>query len=61
EFLFLDEPTNHLDIPSIEELENALVHFPGGFLCSSHDQQFIRSITKEVFQLQPTHVESVYL
>jgi ATP-binding cassette subfamily F protein 3 len=61
EFLFLDEPTNHLDIPSIEELENALGQFPGGFLCCSHDQQFIRSITKEVFQLQPTHVESVYL
>jgi ATP-binding cassette subfamily F protein 3 len=61
EFLFLDEPTNHLDIPSIEELENALGQFPGGFLCCSHVQQFIRSITQEVFQLHPTHIESIYL
>lgn len=39
--LILDEPTNHLDLPSIEELENALVAYQGGVLYTSHDSHFI--------------------
>jgi len=39
--LILDEPTNHLDLPSIEELENALVDFDGAILYISHDTYFI--------------------
>lgn len=39
--LILDEPTNHLDLPSIEELENALIKFEGGIIYISHDTYFI--------------------
>jgi ATP-binding cassette, subfamily F, member 3 len=38
--LILDEPTNHLDLPSIEELENALIGFKGAVIYISHDSYF---------------------
>lgn len=49
--LILDEPTNHLDLPSIEELENALVAFPGAVICISHDGHFIDRIGGETIQV----------
>ncbi len=49
--LILDEPTNHLDLPSIEELENALVNFGGGILYISHDTYFIKRIGGSVVEL----------
>jgi len=38
--LILDEPTNHLDLPSIEELESALLAYTGAILYVSHDNYF---------------------
>jgi ATP-binding cassette, subfamily F, member 3 len=49
--LILDEPTNHLDLPSIEELENALVQFEGGILYISHDTYFIKKMGGKVIEL----------
>jgi ATP-binding cassette, subfamily F, member 3 len=49
--LILDEPTNHLDLPSIEELENALLNFEGAILYISHDSYFINKIGGSVVEL----------
>lgn len=51
ELLILDEPTNHLDLPSIEELENALVAFEGGILFISHDTYFINKLAGAVVEI----------
>lgn len=42
--LILDEPTNHLDLPSIEELENALLKYMGAVIYISHDSYFAKNI-----------------
>jgi ATP-binding cassette subfamily F protein 3 len=39
--VILDEPTNHLDVPSIQVMEQALLHFPGAVVFVSHDRFFI--------------------
>jgi ATP-binding cassette subfamily F protein 3 len=49
--LVLDEPTNHLDLPSIEELENALMEYQGGILYISHDNYFIEKIGGKVIEI----------
>ncbi len=49
--LILDEPTNHLDLPSIEELENALLSYTGGILYISHDSSFIKKLGGEVIEI----------
>lgn len=45
--LILDEPTNHLDLPSIEELENALVAYHGAVIYISHDSYFAGKLSGE--------------
>ncbi len=49
--LILDEPTNHLDLPSIEELENALIKFEGAILYISHDTYFIKKMGGAVVEI----------
>lgn len=49
--LILDEPTNHLDLPSIEELENALLSYTGGILYISHDTNFIKKLGGEIISI----------
>jgi ATPase subunit of ABC transporter with duplicated ATPase domains len=39
--LVLDEPTNHLDLPAIEELEAALVAYPGTIVLVTHDRRLL--------------------
>ena len=49
--LILDEPTNHLDLPSIEELEKALINYSGAILYVSHDNYFRNKLGGEIVQI----------
>ncbi len=51
ELLILDEPTSHLDLPSIEELEAALLRYSGAILYVSHDGYFRKAIGGEVVDI----------
>ncbi|SDM48977.1 ABC-F family ATP-binding cassette domain-containing protein [Sediminibacillus halophilus] len=51
--LLLDEPTNHLDLESITSLNNGLVNFKGSVLFTSHDQQFVDSISNRLIEITP--------
>ncbi len=42
--LVLDEPTNHLDLPAIEQLEQALAHYPGTLLLVTHDRRLLDAV-----------------
>jgi ATPase subunit of ABC transporter with duplicated ATPase domains len=42
--LVLDEPTNHLDLPAIEQLESALVGYPGTLLLVTHDRRMLDAV-----------------
>ena len=44
-FLLLDEPSAGLDQDATERLVRALKDFPGGYLISSHDRDFIERVT----------------
>jgi ATP-binding cassette, subfamily F, member 3 len=55
--LILDEPTNHLDLPSIEELEEALMKYEGAILYVSHDSYFSRNMGGDVVQVEPVASE----
>jgi ATPase subunit of ABC transporter with duplicated ATPase domains len=48
--LLLDGPTNHLDLESITALNNGLVKFTGSLIVSSHDVQFVDSLTSRVIE-----------
>ena len=49
--LILDEPTNHLDLPSIEELEDALLQYHGAILYVSHDSYFLERMNGNTIQV----------
>ncbi|PEZ84026.1 ATP-binding cassette domain-containing protein [Bacillus sp. AFS017274] len=51
--LMLDEPTNHLDLESITALNNGLISFKGSMIFSSHDHQFIQTISNRIIELTP--------
>lgn len=44
DLLMLDEPTNHLDLPAIEQLEEALVSWPGTLLLVTHDRRLLEDV-----------------
>ncbi len=51
--LVLDTPTNHLDLESIQAFNNNLIKFPGNIFFSSHDHEFIQTVSNRVIELTP--------
>lgn len=54
--LVLDSPTNHLDLESIQAFNNTLIQFKGIVLMSSHDQEFIETVSNRVIELTPNGI-----
>ena len=52
--LILDTPTNHLDLESIQAFNNNLVNFKGNVLFSSHDHEFIETVSNRIIELTPS-------
>jgi ATPase subunit of ABC transporter with duplicated ATPase domains len=52
--LILDTPTNHLDLESIQAFNNNLVNFKGNILFSSHDHEFIETVSNRIIELTPS-------
>ncbi|MEG1564009.1 MAG: ATP-binding cassette domain-containing protein [Bacteroides sp.] len=54
--LMLDTPTNHLDLESIQAFNNNLKTYKGNILFSSHDHEFIETVSNRVIELTPNGV-----
>jgi ATP-binding cassette, subfamily F, member 3 len=55
--LLLDEPTNYLDLSTLILLENFLTTFKGGFLCITHDREFIKKTCTSTMEVEHGKIE----
>ena len=53
DLLVLDEPTNDLDIPTLQNLEEALLDYPGSLLLVSHDRFFLDQVATHTLAYNP--------
>ena len=53
DLLVLDEPTNDLDIPTLQNLEEALLGFSGTLLLVSHDRFFLDQVATHTLAWNP--------
>ena len=53
DLLILDEPTNDLDIPTLQNLEEALMDYPGTLLLVSHDRFFLDQVSTHTLAWNP--------
>jgi len=53
DLLVLDEPTNDLDIATLQNLEEALLEFPGTLLLVSHDRFFLDQVATHTLAFNP--------
>lgn len=51
--VILDEPTNHLDLESITSFNDGMISFSGIVLMSSHDHQFMQTVSNRVIEITP--------
>lgn len=51
--LILDTPTNHLDLESIQAFNNNLIKYTGNIFMSSHDHEFIQTVSNRIIELTP--------
>lgn len=54
--MILDTPTNHLDLESIQAFNNTLMNFKGIVLMSSHDHEFIQTVSNRIIELTPNGI-----
>ncbi|CAN5238540.1 ATP-binding cassette domain-containing protein [soil metagenome] len=54
--VILDEPTNHLDLESITAFNDGMINFPGIVLMSTHDHQFMQTVTNRIIEITPTGI-----
>lgn len=50
--LILDEPTNFIDIYTIQALESFIKVYPGTVLLTSHDQEFVKSVSDIIYRIE---------
>ena len=50
--LLLDEPTNYLDLSTLILLEQFLKNFRGGFLCITHDREFLKKTCTATMEVE---------
>jgi ATP-binding cassette subfamily F protein uup len=53
DLLILDEPTNDLDIPTLQNLEEALMDYPGTLVLVSHDRFFLDQVSTHTLAWNP--------
>ena len=54
--LLLDNPTDHLDLESITSLNKSLIRFPGTVLFTTHDHEFIQTVTNKIIEITPNGI-----
>lgn len=54
--LLLDSPTEHLDLESITSLNKGLIKFNGTILFTSHDHEFIQTISNKILEITPSGI-----
>lgn len=54
DLLVMDEPTNDLDIPTLQNLEEALMDYPGTLLLVSHDRFFLDQVATHTLAYVPS-------
>ncbi|WP_104373157.1 ribosomal protection-like ABC-F family protein [Desulfocucumis palustris] len=55
--MVLDEPTNYLDVSTREQIEEALIRYPGALVVVSHDRYLLRKVSNRVAILNEGQVE----
>ena len=52
DIMLLDEPTNHLDLPTIEWLEDYLLHYDKAVVIVSHDRMFLDRVADVTYEIE---------
>lgn len=50
--LLLDEPVNYLDLPTLMLLERFLADYPGAFVITAHDREFLQNVCTHTFEIE---------
>ncbi|GMA63934.1 ATP-binding cassette domain-containing protein [Alicyclobacillus fastidiosus] len=56
--LVLDEPTNYLDVETREQVETALLDYPGALVFVSHDRYLVRKLANQVVHVEDGRIET---